>query len=182
MDAWSLPTTAEIGGEVYDIRSDYRAALDIMGILEDAELSDAERGAFSLRVFYPDLDRIPRQDLEEAARYMLEFLAGGELKAKPPKTKLVDWKRDFPLMAAPVNRVLGFECRSAEYLHWWTFLSAYCEIGECFFAQVVAVRKKKRTGKRLEKWEQDFYRANKDVIDLKTELTEEEKALLAQWG
>ena len=38
------------------------------------------------------------------------------------------------------NRVLGQEVRAAKYMHWWTFLAAYQEIGECTFAQIVRIR------------------------------------------
>ena len=54
-------------------------------------------------------------------------------------------------MVAPINHILGFECRAAEYLHWRTFLSAYLEIPpESVFARVLRIREKLRTGKKLD--------------------------------
>ena len=178
MQFWDLPTKADINGSAYEIRSDFRAVLDVLEVLQDAELTDAERGALAMRIFYVDFDEMKPADYEEAAHFLMQFVAGGELTAKQPKAKLADWVDDFPIYINPVNRVLGFEARSADYLHWWTFLGAYCEIGDCYFAQIVAIRKKKREGKKLEKWERDFYNANRDKIDIKTKLTSAEMALL----
>lgn len=174
MDDWGLPTSTVIGGEEFVIRADFRDVLNILCILEDAELNDNERGALALEIFYPDFDKLNKDNAKEAAEYMQWFLNGGEMSTKRPKMKLADWKQDFPYIISPVNKVLGYEARAAEFVHWWTFLAAYCEIGECFFAHVVAIRKKKRAGKKLEKWERDFYRENRDKIDFQTQLTTDE--------
>ena len=110
------------------------------------------------------------------------FVGGGDMPKGNQKTKLADWNQDFPLIVNPVNRVLGYEVRDCEYCHWWTFLSAYYEIGDCLFAQVVAIRKKRKQGKKLDKYEQEFYRDNRDLIDIKVKLTDEEKAFFEEWG
>ena len=60
-------------------------------------------------------------------------------------------------------------------MHWWTFLSAYMEIGECTFSHVLSIRTKKAKGKTLEKWEQEFARENSDIIKLNHKLSEEEQ-------
>lgn len=66
------------------------------------------------------------------------------MKAEARKSpKLVDWGQDFKLIVAPVNRILGLEARAEKYLHWWSFISAYYEIGECLFAQVIRIRRKR---------------------------------------
>ena len=50
MTGYDLPTKAEINGKEWDIRSDYRAALDIIGVMNDAELSDEERGIIVMAI------------------------------------------------------------------------------------------------------------------------------------
>ena len=87
----------------------------------------------------------------------------------------MDWEQDATLIIPAVNRVVGREIRADKYMHWWTFLSAYMEIGECTFTHILSIRQKKSTGKKLEKWEQDYIRDNKDVVLLKDKLTEQEK-------
>ena len=65
--------------------------------------------------------------------------------------------------------------------HWWTFLSAYMEIGESLFATVIHIREKLIKGKKLDKWEQEFYKDNKSLIDFKekkAQRSEEEKSAI----
>ena len=181
MSAWDLPESVVVGGSEHPVRSDYRAVLDVLTILEDLDLSDAERGALALEVFYEDFDDIDPSDYKEAAERLMWFVGGGDAPAKAPSRKLADWKQDFPIIIGPVNRVLGYEAREVEHLHWWTFLAAYMEVGDCLFAQVVSIRKKKSRGKRLEKHEEAFYRENRSLVDFQTEHTEAEEELISAW-
>ena len=66
--------------------------------------------------------------------------------------------------------------RSEEYMHWWTFLGAYMEVGESTFSTIVSIRDKKRRGKKLEKWEEDYYKEHKNMVDLKTKPQERSEA------
>lgn len=181
MGAWELPKSATIGGKEYGIRSDYRAVLDVLSICADPELTDEERGALALEVFYPTLDEMPSGDYEQAAGFLRWFVNGGDTHARPPRRKLADWEQDFPIIVGPVNRVLGYEIRDVEYLHWWTFLGAYMEVGDCLFAQVVSIRKKLGKGRKLEKHEREFYRENRDLVDLRVAETDADKEILDAW-
>ena len=181
MTDWGLPTSATINGREHPIRSDYRAALDTLSVLGDPELDDGERGALAFTVFYHDFEDMEPEDYEEARDFLMWFLAGGDSGQRPPKARLADWEQDFPIIVGAVNRVVGYEVRSVEYLHWWTFLAAYCEVGDCLFAQVVAIRKKIAEGRKLEKHERRFYREHRDLVDLKVKETPEEAEMLDEW-
>lgn len=189
MTEWGLPEAVEVGGAMRAVRYDFRAVLDVLEIWGDPELSDAERGEFSCRVFYVDFDAIDPADYAEACERMQWFVGGGDVAPAQPKAKLADWAQDFPIIIAPVNRVLGFEARSVPYdpvenaggLHWWTFLGAYMEVGDCLFAQVVAIRKKRRKGKRLEKHEEAFLRENRALVDFRVSETEAEAEVFDAW-
>ena len=87
----------------------------------------------------------------------------------------MDWQQAEQIIIPAIDRMQGTEIRALPYLHWWTFLGAYMEIGECLFAQVVHIRQKKLKHQKLEKWENDFYNQNKDIIDLKKKISEEQK-------
>ena len=181
MDAWSLPEHADINGKRHPIRSDWRAALEVLGILGDPELRDDERGALAFMVFYPDCDEFAQEDMEPARDFLLWFLKGGDADAQPPKAKLADWEQDAPIIIGAVNRVLGYEARSAENLHWWTFLAAYMEVGDCLFAHVVSIRNKLARGKKLEKHERQFYREHRQLVDLRVKETQEDKDWFDMW-
>lgn len=181
-----LPKQLIICGKPYAIRWDYRAALDIFAALNDVELDDRARAEALLDIFYPAWyqGRMPQEHIQEAIRQAFWFLRGGEDAPEPgeqKKPQLVDWEQDFPLIAAPVSRILGRDVRGMR-LHWWSFLAAYMEIGDCTFAQVVAIRRKKAKGKALDKSERQWYRENRKLVDIKTTYTQAEKDALAYWG
>lgn len=180
---YDLPTKVNVGGTDFDIRSDYRVILDIYAALNDLDLEPDVRAYEVIHIFYVDADAIPEGHQQEAVDKCLEFLQGGrpqpEKKRKEPK--LIDWEKDYPLIIGPVNRVLGKEARELEYLHWWTFLSAYFEIGDCLFAQVVAIREKLGKGKPLDKTDREFYRQNRELVDFQAKYTQDEDEALKLW-
>lgn len=179
---YSLPTSVTVNGTEYAIRSDYRPILDILDAIADPELNDEDKAEVMLRIFYPDVDDIPTSDLSEAVDKCIWFINCGEDKQQDRRgPKLMDWGQDFSLIAAPINRVLGKEVRAVEYLHFWTFIGAYQEIGDCTFAQVVNIRRKKAKGQKLDKSEQAFYRANRQMVDFKRKYTAAEDAVISKW-
>lgn len=185
---YGLPKSVEVGGIEFPIRYDYRAILDIFEAIDDPELSDEDRGLAVLQIFYPDWEELP--DFDEGIKECMKFINGGTEEPEGGKaSKLVSWAQDFPYIVAPINRVLGKEIREIEYdqetntggLHWWTLLSAYYEIGDCLFAQIVRIREKKAKNKKLDKSEQEFYRKNRDLIDIKRHYSEAENDLVKMW-
>lgn len=181
---YDLPTGADVNGVEYAIRSDYRAVLDICAALSDPELDAQGKATVALMIFYPDYESIPPEHYGKALEQCFRFINGGIEDTEQRAPKLVDWEQDFQYIVAPVNRVLGQEIRALEYLHWWSFLSAYYEIGgNCMFAQIVQIRDKLARGKQLDKAECEWYRHNRSLVDFKQQTyTEAENELLKQWA
>lgn len=187
--AWEFPTSLNIGGVDYEIRTDYRAVLDLLTALNDEELMDADpqieaymKSRVILEIMFPQCDDIPEEYMQEALDKVIEFIDMGITEdSKKPKT--MDWEQDAPILIPAINKVLNTEIRAQKYIHWWTFLGAYMEIGESLFSNIVHIRQKKAKGKKLEKWEQDFYKENKSLIDFKqkNQRSEEEKELLRDY-
>lgn len=176
-----LPTSLEAGGMEYPIRSDYRAALDICAALSDPELDGRDRAAVLLDILYPDAGKMSPEHYEEAVERGLWFISGGTQEDSHPGPRLVDWEQDFSYIVAPINRVAGQEVRAVEYMHWWTFLAAYYEIGDCTFAQVVRIRDQLARGKRLDQADREWYKRNRQLVDFKRKFTEREEAVLDRW-
>ena len=166
MNVWSLPTSLTVGGVGFSIRTDFRVILDLLANLNDPQFEDDEKALIMLKTIYIDSDKIPQENLEEAIEKAVEFIDAGISNDKKNKPSTMDWEQDAPIIIPAVNRVLGREIRAVESLHWWTFIGAYMEIGQSLFSSVVQIREKKAKGKKLEKDEQEFYRDNKDLIDL----------------
>lgn len=187
MYSWNLPTSLNVGGRNYKIRTDYRVILDILTAMNDPDIFEpgmteeekqAEKVLTMLQILYIDFDRMPPSDWKEASEKACEFIDCGIRDDGTPKPRLMDWEQDAPIIVPAVNKVCNFDVRSIKYMHWWTFFGYYMEIGECMLSTVVSIRDKKRRGKKLEKWEQEFYRNNKHIVDLRTkkaERSEEEK-------
>ncbi len=176
---WRLPTSLEVGGVDYPIRTDFRDVLYLLEIFGDPEYEPDEQGAICLRVMYPQWESIPAERQEEALARAVEFIdmgVGGENgRDRGRKPRTVDWEQDGPIIVPAVNKVLGQEVRAMEYLHWWTFLGAYMEIGESLFTTVLGIRQKRARGKKLEKYEQEFCRDNRDLVTLRKKQTAAER-------
>ena len=174
---FELSDFVAVSGTTYRIRSDFRVILEIFVMLQDPELDDGDRAEALMRMFYVDRP----EDVKAAIEAFASFV-DPRPRSDRKRPGLVDWEADFDLIAAAVNHVLGTECRALPHLHWRTFLGAYMEISpESLFSRVISVREKVRTGKKLEKWEREWYRKNKDLVDLPMKYSESEKALLEEW-
>lgn len=186
MNAYELPTSLNIGGVDFNIRTDYRAILDILIAMNDKELEDWEKTLVMLEILFEDCESLPQDNLEEVVKKAIEFIDCGQVDDGKNSPKLVDWEQDAGLIIPAVNKVAHVEIRSIPYMHWWTFFAYFMEIGESLFSNVVTYRSNRAKHKKIEQWEKDFYKDNKNLIDFKSERierSEEEKNALAElWG
>ena len=178
---WSLPISVEIDGTEYAIRNkcDYRVVLDVISALNDEELEMEYRIECALFIFYEDLTGL--EDIPTAITEMMKIINLGEetTEEEQNKPQLMDWEHDFKQLAPPISRVLGYSVRDEKkYTHWYDFVGAYMEIGDCTFANIISIRNKRMKGKKLEKYEQEFYKENRKLIDLPNKLTDEEQEWL----
>ena len=171
--AWEFPTSLNIGGIDYAIRTDYRAVLDLFAALNDPECfgeteeeTNLIHANIILRIMFPNCNNIPAEHIQEALDKVAEFIDMG-ISEDRKKPKTMDWEQDAPILIPAINKVLNCEIRAEKHIHWWTFMGAYMEIGESLFSNIIHIRQKKQKGKKLEKWEQDFCNENKSLIDFK---------------
>ena len=175
MTAWVLPSSLSIGGEDFSIRTDFRAILDILAAYSDPELEDDEKMLVCLSILYVDFEKIPQEHYEEAMKKAVEFIDMGQTPDDKPSPRLMDWEHDAAVIIPEVNKNLGYEVRTSKETHWWTFLGAYMGIGDGLYSNIINIRQKRSKGKKLEKYEQEYYRENKKLIDLPAHLTEEQQ-------
>jgi hypothetical protein len=167
-----LPTSLEVGGVQYEINSDFRVVLLIFEAYNDPELTEYEKACVCLQCLYKEVPK----DVVKAIEKAVWFLDGGDMpKAKQLPKKIMDWEYDQSIIFPAVNKVAGYETRTVEYLHWWSFLGLFNEIGEGLYSQVMNIRSKRAKGKKLEKWEREFYNEHKALVDIKEKLTPEEQ-------
>ena len=172
---FDLPTSVEFGGRSWAVNSDFRDVLRTLTAMEDPDLSDNEKAYICLHNTYPDLEQIPREQLQAAFDAAVAFIDHGQ-RVDGPSPRTMDWEQDAPLLFPAVNRAAGFEVRGVEYLHWWTFLGFFLEIRDSVYASVLGLRNKKARGKKLDKAEQEFWNQNVGLCKLKPRYSEAEQA------
>jgi hypothetical protein len=177
-DKYNLPFEVQNGDKRLLIRSncDFRVVLDTIQALQDNTLTDEEKAQCALVIFYENYEEI--QDPQEALNDMMKIISySDDLEGNNDnKPQLMDWNKDFKQIAPPISRILGYEVRTPEkYTHWYSFLGAYMEIGECQFSTIVSIRSKRAKNQKLEKWEEEYVRENPELFEIKQKFTKEEE-------
>lgn len=179
MNLWALPTTHTINGTKYDLNTDYRDILEIIEQLNNDANPEVIRWRIAVALFYEQ--DVPEIHMQKAMEYLGEFISAGATEEKPAP-KLLDWKQDAQMIVSGVNKVAGKEIRALKYMHWWTFISLFHEIGEGQLSAIVSIRLKRATGKKLEKWEQEYYNEHRDRVDFQKPVDPEDEAIKAYFA
>lgn len=189
MNNWRLPASLTVGGAVYAIRTDFRVVLGIFRYFKREDIPEFLKLSIAIKSLYIDADKIPQEHMQEAIERMYWYMSCGETRNEdaskmPP---LMDWEQDGTLIVAAINKLVRYDIRERD-MHWWTFLSFFSEIDECTFTNILRIRRKMATGKKLEDEERAYVRDNYRLVVLgsKTEerrrQDEEDRAALAAIG
>lgn len=176
MTGYELPTSVCVGGTEYPIRTDFRAVLDVLCAMNDPELDGRAKSIVLIQIMFPDWQDIPPEHLEECCKQACDFIDCGQKDDGRPHPKMIDWEQDASIIVPAVNSVAHTEIRAVQYMHWWTFWAYFMEVGESLLSSVLNIRDKKAKHKKLEKYEQEFYKENRALIDFKRKESEEERA------
>lgn len=179
----ALPETLTVGGEDYTIRTDYRNVLQVFEVFQDPELEQTEKWIVAIYLMFEDFSCADdvfqaAQDgfnLEEAMNQISWFISAGQPEKQVLEKPTYNWKQDEQIIFSAVNKVAGKETRELEYLHWWTFLGYFNEVGEGTFSFIVGIRHKLNKGKKLEKHEKEFLSHNRELVKLEKPKTKEEQ-------
>lgn len=179
----ALPEVLTVGGEDYSIRTDYRNVLQVFEAFQDQELTQEEKWIVAIYLLFEDFfcdDDVLKAaqdgfDLGEAMKQISWFISAGQPEKEVLELPTYNWTQDEQMIFSAVNKVAGRETRGLEYLHWWTFLGYFNEVGEGTFSFIVGIRHKLNKGKKLEKHEKEFLSHNKELVLMKKPLTKEEQ-------
>lgn len=184
MGVYDLPTSLMIGEVDFPIRYGWRAVMDIFAAYADPELDDEMKTETMLQILYPDWEKIRPEHLQEAIEKACAFLDCGMKPERKNRPRTMDWEQDAAIIIPAVNSVAGREIRLDPDIHWWTFFGWYMSISDSLFSSILNIRQKRAKGKKLEKHEEEFYRENQQIIDLRKPESEEvrqEKENLLKW-
>lgn len=182
MDILKLPVTLNVKGRDFAINADFRPCLNIMRLFERSDLTDREKIECMVGILF--VDEIPDELLPDAAQEAVWFLNLGEdVQGKGNRGigRLFSWEQDLKFIISAVDKSAGFSIRSREFYHFWEFMSAFFESGECVFNTLVHQRKLKKTGKQT-KSDREWWAENRDIAELKIELTHEEQEILDRFN
>lgn len=182
MDILKLPVTLNVKGRDFAINADFRPCLNIMRMFERNDLTDREKIECMVGILF--VDEIPDELLPDAAQEAVWFLNLGEdvqSKGNRGVGRLFSWEQDLKFIISAVDKSAGFSIRSREFYHFWEFMSAFFESGECVFNTLVHQRKLKKTGKQT-KSDREWWADNRDIAELKIELTHEEQEILDRFN
>lgn len=180
----ALPESLTVNGREYRINADYRVCLKILLAMTDPEITDGWRRVYILLYLLYDAfeaddpaEAMPEEDYEAAYAAACGFLDHGAGGDKKPARRLMDWEQDEDILFPAVNRAAGFEVRAVDFMHWWTFLGLVMSVdADSVWANVLHLRGKRAKGKKLEKWEQEYWSANRAICELRRKETPEDRA------
>lgn len=179
----ALPEALTVGGMNYPIRTDYRNVLQVLEAFQGPELTQDEKWTVATYLIFEDFycaDDVWQAiedglNQDEVQRQILWFVSAGKPENDIVELPVYSWYQDEQIIFSAVNKVAGRETRELEYLHWWTFLGYFNEVGEGTFSFIVGIRNKLNYGKKLEKHEKEFLAKNKELVLMKKPLTKEEQ-------
>lgn len=178
-----LPKTLQVGGKDYAIRTDYRNVLQVFEAFQDSDLQPEEKWIVAIYLLFEDFscaDDVLQaaQDgfnIGEAQKQILWFVSADQPEKTIVELPVYNWTQDEQMIFSAINKVAGKETRELNYLHWWTFLGYFNEVGEGTFSFIVGIRNKLNKGKKLEKHEKEFLSHNKELVLMKKPRTKEEQ-------
>ena len=123
----------------YRICTDFRAGIQIVQLLEDAEYSQIERLAYAAELLYDDMP----ENIEECVQGIMWFLSAWNWDRKPKGKQddiiVMDYDIDQWRIYAAFRRQYGINLNCAE-LHFWEFMGLLGNLEECKFTRVMDIR------------------------------------------
>lgn len=180
----SLPQSLTVDGVEYPVRTDYRDVLQVFEAFSDPELEPEEKWIVAIYMLFEDFscddDVLQAIDdgfnVGDAASQISWFITAGSPEKEVVELPTYSWQKDEQMIFSAVNKVAGKEVRELEYLHWWTFLGYFNEVGEGSFSFIVGIRHKLNHNKKLDKHEKEFLSRNRELVMLDPPKTREQLA------
>lgn len=169
-----LPTKVKVGGEEYEIRTDFRISLLFSLMSEDPEISEAQKVYQTLQLYFEDehvIQGFSQEELLEAVREILWFYKGGNIKEEISNAEGKEQEK--------VERILSFEHDhfaifssfmqdykvnlAKENLHWWEFKALFEGLSEKTPIKRIMSYRAVKIDSKMSKAEQEFYRKQKEL-------------------
>ena len=175
-----LPETVEIEGTEYAIETNFRTFILFEMMMQDPELSDAEKARQGLELVYPEIP----ENLDAAVDGLLWFYAGGKrwrekragaVEGTTGVQRIYSFEHDDDYIYSAFLTQYHIDLQDIEYLHWWKFKALFSALEERHeFVKIMRYRSVAISPKMTAE-EQKFYRTMKRLYALPDKRSEEEK-------
>ena len=173
------PVSVTIDDEVYEINSDFRTSILFELMMQDEELSNSEKIAGALRLYYPIIPNNKNKAIER----LLEFYKGNsEYNNKLNKRKNVNntnpiysYEYDGDYIYAAFMSQYNINLQSVKYLHWFEFKALFKSLNDTNMIVKIMQYRAKDLSKIEDKKERSFYSKMKKIYAIPVSKKEQEK-------
>jgi len=184
-----FPDSLNIGGVEHKIFTDFRVGIAILNNFNHPDVTVGDKASYMLNALFGKKQLFGADGYVEACEKALWFLRCGK-KSKGREDEagdmrfdpvIFDWEHDEYLIFDGIAKNRS-DVRTREYCHFWEFMTYFREMGDCTFTTVCSIRAKIAKRQKLEKWESEFHRKNRDIVDLEIAVRHEENLFKQVFG
>ena len=181
-----LPNKVEIGGNEYEINSDFRCSLLFEMMINDRSLENEEKIKSTLDLYYyPQI--IPKEHINEAIEKALWFYTcdkekkQSKGKGKNSKKLIYSFEDDMDYIFSAFLHDYSIDLNEVEYLHWFKFKALFKALNsENEFVKIMGYRAMDLS-KIKDKDQKKYYKEMQELYKIEETLTEEEKEDKERW-
>lgn len=176
-----LPQSVQIGNEITEINSSYRAGILLEQIMNDKELSDIEKISEALFLYYGPTGT--DGDTDEKIEKILWFYSCGQFGTAEDKKetggssqkRIYDFVFDADYIYAAFLSQYRIDLQEAQEMHWWKFMALFRALGaDNEICRIMQIRAMEVTSKMSQE-QRDHYNRLKRIYQLPDNRTHEEK-------
>lgn len=174
-----LPDTVMVGGEEYEIRTDFRISMLFELLMQDGSVEPADKTKQALELYYPVIPG----NYKEAVEALLWFYKCGKadnpqkqkINARKSKTRVYSFEYDDDYIYAAFMTQYGIDLQDVEDLHWWKFRAMFNSLtNQCEFVKIMEYRSIDLKDD-MPKEQKSFYRKMKRIYALPSMDDEDER-------
>lgn len=174
-----LPDTVMVGGEEYEIRTDFRISMLFELLMQDGSVEPADKTKQALELYYPVIPG----NYKEAVEALLWFYKCGKadnpqkqkINARKSKTRVYSFEYDDDYIYAAFMTQYGIDLQDIEDLHWWKFRAMFNSLtNQCEFVKIMEYRSIDLKDD-MPKEQKSFYRKMKRIYALPSMDDEDER-------
>lgn len=179
VDDIDYPNQAEVNGERYEIRTNFRVSILFELMMQDDSLGFRQKVRKGLNLYYP----VVPNDWDAAVDTALWFYRCGReettaqkrMAARRGKTPIYSFEHDAGLIYAAFLLAYNIDLQDIGYMHWWRFRYLFNSLPkDCEFMRAMEYRSIDINDK-MPKEQKDFYKKMKRLYALPLSRTEDDR-------